>query len=138
MSGQHSEKAARITGCVAAADPTMRTGGWRIALTGAAQSVALPTAGKETLKKGSTLSGRFVRLLAVGANVQFAQGRGSAPVPVLNQASVMGTGHVGFAMTLANGVPEPIIIDTEATHFGWVSDAAAGFLEMVVADAPVP
>jgi hypothetical protein len=116
----------------------MRTGGWRIALTGTAQSVLLPTAGKETLKKGSTLSGRFVRLLAVGANVQFAQGRGAAPAPALNQVSVMGTGHVAFGQTIVNGVPEPIIVDTEATHFGWISDAAAGYLEMVVADAPVP
>jgi len=130
-----TETAARITGCIAAADATMRTGGWRIALTGAAQSVALPTAGAEKGKR-STLGGRFVRAMAVGANVQLAQGVGAAPTVVLNQVSVMGTGNAGFGMTLANGQAESFRLDSAATHLGWVSDAAAGFLELYVSDQP--
>lgn len=130
------DQAARITGPLAAVDATMRTGVWRIALTGAAQSVALPTAGKPA-DKGSTLAGRFVRVLAVGANVQLAQGIGSAPVVALNALSVMGTGNAAAGATFVNGLPEPFRIDSQATHLGWIADAGAGFLELYVSDQPV-
>jgi hypothetical protein len=131
-----TETAARITWAVAAADPTMRTGTFRIALTGAAQNVALPTAGADKGKR-STVGGRFVRVLATGANVQISQGIGAAPVVVLNQISVMGTGHAGAAPTCVNGLPESFRLESEATHLGWISDAAAGFLELFISDKPV-
>lgn len=138
MYTKSSEQAARITGPISAADATMRTGVWRIALTGSAQNVALPTSGAAVGKK-STLGARFVRLLAKGANVQFVQGTGSsAPTVTLNQVSVMGTGHVGAGMTLLDGVPEVFLVDSDSTYFAWISDAATGYLEMIVSDQPVP
>jgi hypothetical protein len=130
------EQAARVTGCIAAADPTLRTGGWRIALTGTAQSVALPTAGKVD-GKASTIAGRFVRIAAFGANVQLAQGIGAAPAVLLNQISVMGTGSASFGMTIIDGHPEQFRIDSQTTHLGFIATTGAGFLEMIVADQPV-
>lgn len=137
MSSQDANKAARVTGPIAAADATNRTGVVRIALTGSAQTATLPTTGRDPQKK-STLGARFIRIAAVGANVQFAQGLGSAPTIVQNQAAAVGTGHASAGATLFNGVAEQFMLDSAATHLGFIGDGgAAGYLEFYVSDQPV-
>lgn len=133
------DQAARVTGPIAAADATWRTGVIRVAVDGTQQSLALPTTGKDP-NRGSTIGGRFIRILAMGANVQFAQGRGTAPALVLTDVASGGppvTPDVNSGATLVNGIPDGFIVDSQATHFGYRSDAA-GFLEFFVSDKPVP
>lgn len=130
------EQAARVVGPIVAADATNRTGVIRVANTGSAQTATLPTSGAERGKK-STLAKRFIRIAAVGANVQFGFGIGSAPTIVLNQASAVGTGHVSAGATLFSNNPEQFLIPSDATHIGWISDAAAGYLEFYVSDKAV-
>jgi len=136
------EKAANVTGPIItpqvvggalAADTTGLTGVMRIAVTGAAQSFALPAATSDPQKK-STMGKRFLRLVPVGVNVQLAQGAGAAPTIVLNQVSVIGTGHVGAGASFFNGVPDQWEIDQRATHVGFIGDAATGFLEYYISD----
>lgn len=142
--GIQAEKAAMISGPIVTAnaqgvltaDPTGITGVLRYALTGVAQSAQLPLEAAHPQKR-STLGKRFIRVLAVGANVQLAQGQGSAPTVVLNQVAAFGTGHVNAGATCVNGVEKEFEIDPRATHLGWVGDAgAAGFLEFFVSDGP--
>lgn len=137
MTGRYSEQAARVTGPIAAADATARTGVQRIAITGSNVQVTLPTTGKA---KGAstTVSKRFIRILAVGQNCQFAFGAGSAPTIVNNQAAAVGTGHVSAGMTLVDSIPEQMIVPNEATHFAFIGTSATGFLEFYVSDQPIP
>lgn len=133
--GSHMEQAARITGPISAADPTARRGVTRVALTGAAQNIALPTTGREP-GKASTLGSRFIRLLAVGANVQLVESVGAVTV-VLNQVAAVGTGNTQAGATYLNGAAESWRLDSATTHLSFISDAAAGFLEFYVSDQPV-
>lgn len=107
----------------------------RIAVTGSAQSFALPTTGANPGAK-STLGRRFIRFVFVGVNGQLAQGLGSAPTIVLNQVSVIGTGHASAAPTYFNSAPDQFQLDHRATHIGFIGDAATGFLEYYVSDQP--
>jgi predicted lipoprotein len=137
MTDRYSEQAARVTGPIAAADATARTGTQRIAITASNQQVTLPTTGKA---KGAstTISKRFIRILAVGQNCQWAWGAGSAPTIVYNQVAVVGTGHASAGGTLVDSVPEQMIVPNEATHFAFIGQSATGFLEFYVSDQPVP
>ena len=130
-----SEKAASVAGPIAAADPTGITGVMRIAVTGAAQSFALPAAAADPQKK-SSMGGRFIRLCFVGVNGQLAQGLGTAPTIVNNQVSVIGAGSAGAGATFFDGVPEHFDLDHRATHIGFIGASAAGFLEYYVSDKP--
>lgn len=135
----HIDQAARYTGPVSIADATGRTGVHRIAVTGASQSFALPASDSASSgKRRSAIGGRFMRIAAVGANVQWAFGYGSAPTITLNAISVSGTGNTAAGASLFNGVPEQPIIPSEATHVGFIGDVAAGYLEWYVSDQPVP
>ena len=136
-SNRCTEQAARITGPKAAADTTGLTGVMRYALTGANQQVTLPT--NSTVKgKKNNYGARFIRFLAMGANVQWAWGSGSAPTIVLNQASALGTGHVSAGATLVNGVPEQLMISSEATHIAFIGDnSTTGYLEFYLSDEPI-
>lgn len=132
-----TEQAARVTGPIAAADATARTGVMRVAFTGSAQTATLPTTGAEKGKK-STLGKRFIRIAAVGANAQWAFGVGSAPTIVLNQTAAVGTGNAGAGATLFNGLPEQLLIPSEVTHIGFIGDnSTTGYLEFYVSDQPV-
>lgn len=141
--GSQVDKAASISGPIITAsptgglvaDPSGLTGVMRIAVTGAAQNFPLPAATGDPQKK-STLGRRFIRILAMGSNVQLAQGAGAAPTIVLNQVSVIGTGHVGAGATFVNGIPEQFELDHRATHVGFIGDVASGFLEYYVSDGP--
>lgn len=139
--GSEMNQAARCTGPVSAADATWRTGVNRVALTGSAQSEVLPTTGKaDTKKVASTIAQRWVRVLAMGANVQLGLGRGSAPTIALNAVSTGGPPKAPLATagaTYINGLPDQFMIDSEVTHIGFIGDAgAAGFLEWYVSDQP--
>jgi hypothetical protein len=135
----HIDQAARHIGPVAAADATGRTGVMRIAVTGAAQSFALPAADSANSgRQRSAVGARFIRIACVGVNVQWAFGIGAAPTIALNEISVSGTGDVNAGATMFNSVPEQPIIPSGATHVGFIGDAAAGFLEWYVSDKPVP
>ena len=134
----HIDQAARYTGPVAAADATGRTGVMRIAVTGAAQNFALPTSDVASNgKRRSAVGGRFIRIVAVGVNVQWAFGYGTAPTIALNEISASGTGDVNAGASLFNSVPEHPLVPSEATHVGFIGDAAAGYLEWYVSDQPV-
>lgn len=127
--------AENVTGPLAAADATGRTGVMRIAVTTSADSFVLPTTGAAPGKR-STLGGRWIRILAMGANVQYAFGLGSAPSITTNEASAPGTGDANAGATLVASVPEQVMVPSEATHMGFRGDAA-GFLEFYVSDQPI-
>jgi hypothetical protein len=128
--------AENVTGPIAAADTTGRTGVMRIAVSGSAQNFALPTSGAAPGKR-HTLPARWLRIAAAGVNVQWAFGVGSAPTIALNQAAAVGTGHAAAGATLFNGIPEQVLVPSEATHVGFIGESAAGYLELYVSDQPI-
>lgn len=131
-------QAARVTGPIAAADATARTGVMRIALSGSAQNFALPTTDKADGKK-HTLSARWIRMYADGDSIQWAFGVGSAPTINRDEAAAVGTGDVNAGGTLVNGLPEHVLIPDEATHVGFISKTASpptSYLEFYVSDQP--
>jgi hypothetical protein len=139
MASPATEQAARVTGPIAAADLSGLTGVMRYAVSTSDGNVALPARdAAQPGSKKSKLSGRFIRMLAMGANVQYAFGTGtSAPDINLNETSALGTGDVNAGATLVNGIPEHVMVPSEATYLAWVGDGN-GFLEFYVSDQPVP
>lgn len=137
MSSEVEIKAARVTGPIASTDATWRKGVIRVALDGNAQSVALPTTGALP-NKDATISGRYIRLLVMGANAQVAQGLGSAPSINLNEVSAGGpplVPDVNSGATFVNGVPDQFELDAACTHIGFRGDGgAAGYIEFYVSD----
>lgn len=133
-------QAARITGPIAVSDTTNLLGVVRFAVSAVRVDQALPTdpVGAESHRKNA-LGGRFVRALAVGCNVQWAQGRGSAPAITFNALNNFGSGSAVAGGTLVNGVPEPIIVDSQSTHMSFICDAGqSGYVEFYVSDQAVP
>lgn len=138
MTERYSEQAARVTGPKAVADATARTGTQRIAITSTQTQVPLPTTGKAK-GKASTIGGRFIRLLAVGTNVQWSEGHGAASTVVFNQAAAVGTGHASAGATLMDGMPEQMQICSEVTHLTFIANTSlSGFVEFYVSDQPIP
>jgi hypothetical protein len=138
MASPSTEQAARVTGPIAAADVSGLTGVHRYAVTTSDGNVALTA--RDPAAPGyrkSKLGGRFIRLLAMGANVQYAFGTGAAAPDInLNETSALGTGDVNAGATLVNGIPEHVLVPSEATFLAWVGDGN-GFLEFYVSDQPV-
>lgn len=115
------DKAARVGHPTAAADPTGFQGVYRVALTGALQSFALP----------SGLAGRFATLTVVGdQDLQFAFGMGVAPALVLDQLSAPGTGHAAAGKTIFANTSLDRRISRGATHLSFIAKGAGGFLEL--------
>ncbi len=125
--------AEKLGGAVAAADATGLTGVYRYAASASNTSVALPVRGD---KRGgfSTLATRFLRVRAVGCNVQYAQGLGAAPTLVFNELSVWGTGDVNAGATVVDGTSEDFIVDAHATHLAWICSNATGTVEFYLSD----
>lgn len=93
MTSKNQEQAALLSHPVAALDPTGFTGVYRIALTGANQSIVLPT----------VWAGRFIELTVVSpagtTDVQYGFSK-VAQTLVRNQASAVGTGHAAAGKTI--------------------------------------
>jgi len=118
MGSVAEERAALIKAPVAAADATGATGVFRVAISGASQNAALPSA---WVQRG------FVCLYCT-ADVQYAFGIGAAPTLVLNQASAVGTGHVSAGKTLPAGQDKDVPIPVGATHIAWIG--SSGYIEL--------
>lgn len=132
-----TEKAARVTGPKGVADVSARTGVQRHAVTSTQIQITLPTTGKEKNVK-STIGKRWIRLLALGSNVQWSEGHGAATTVVYNQASATGTGHASAGATLIDSVPEQVMISSECTHLTFICPSGGtGFVEFHISDQPV-
>ena len=116
------QKAALLGHPIAAADATGITGVYRYALTGSAQSAAIP----------EEIRGKFCTLTVFSADdVQFAFGVAAAPVITLNQASALGTGSALAGKTLMARIPLDRMIPRAAAFLGWCSTGGGGgYLEI--------
>ena len=83
----------------------------------------------------SGLKGKWVRMLVVGANTQYAitLAGETAPTLVYNQASAWGTGHAGAGGTLVDSVPEQFVMPPTAKTLTVISSGTSGFLECYLA-----
>lgn len=143
MTDRFSEQAARILGPVAAADSTWKTGVVRFATTGANQAVTLPARDTTQMaSRKSPVNGRFLRVVALTSNVQFAFGLGAAPTLVASASGYASgalpgtqTPNAGAGMTILAGFPEQLIVPPDATHFSVFSEAAGAF-EAYISDGP--
>ena len=116
------DKAARVGHPLSAADASGTTGVYRMALTGALQSWAIPSA----------IRGKFVTItVCSNDDVQLAFGAGSAPALALNQLSALGTGHVGAGKTVLARTSLDRRVPGGATHLSVISTGTnGGFLEL--------
>jgi hypothetical protein len=128
MSGQHTDKAALVSHPLAAADPTGLTNVHRIALTGVAQSVAIPASWKH----------KFCLLTVdtATANVQYAFSAGAAATLVRDQAAAIGTGSAVAGATIFSKASKDGRIRAGVTHLNFISDSADGYLEIEISETP--
>ena len=106
------------------ADATGETGVLRVATTASSVAHTIP----------SGMKGRYVDLLVVGANTQYAitlEGL-TAPTLVYNQAAAFGTGHAAAGKTLVDGVEKSVFFPPNAKTITVISTGTAGFFEAVV------
>lgn len=82
----------------------------------------------------SYVRGRYIRLLTVGASVQwcFLLRGDTAPTLVYNQTSATGTGNAAAAQTLLDSQPEHVFCPPNAVRVVFISSAAAGNFEASV------
>lgn len=110
-----------------AADNTMTLpcGNQRIAVTGAAQTYAIPEA----------MRGKFIRFRAIGVEVQVSS-HTAATSMVLDQASsaAAGTSSAACAMTLFAGEFFDAELEPQATHLCWIGRSATGFVEFFISE----
>ena len=106
------------------ADATGETGTMRAATTIGSVPHTIP----------SGMKGRYVDLLVVGANTQYAitQGTNTAPTLVYNQASAFGTGHAAAGRTLVDSIEKPVYFPSDATTITVISTSTTGFFEAAV------
>jgi hypothetical protein len=127
MSGRLVEKAASPSHPLAVADATGLTNIHRIALTGVAQSIAIP----------ASWQGRFCLLTVDStADVQYAFSAGAAATLVLDQAAAIGTGSAAAGATIFAGGAKDARIRIGCTHINFIASAAGGFLEVEVSETP--
>lgn len=121
MATDRLDKAADVLPAIvtSTADATGAIGVMRVATT--ASSVA------HTIPAG--MRGKWVRLLVVGANTQYAITRSgeTAPTLVYNQASAFGTGHNAAGSTLVDSTPEHVRLPSTATTITVISSGTGGF-----------
>lgn len=127
MASKHQDKAALVSHPLAVADTSGLTNVHRIAISGAAQSIALP----------ASWQGKFVRLTVDSAvNVQYAFSSGAAATLVLDQASAIGTGHAACGASIFAGSSKDGRVRNGVTHLNFIGDSASGFLEVEISETP--
>lgn len=106
------------------ADSTGETGVMRVATTAGSVTHTIP----------SGMKGRYVDLMVVGANTQYAvtTGTNTAPTLVYNQASAFGTGHAAAGKTLVDSVEKAVFFPPDAASITVISSSTAGFFEAAV------
>jgi hypothetical protein len=106
------------------ADATGETGTLRTATTTSSAAHTIP----------SGMKGRYVDMLVIGANTQYAitKAGDTAPTLVYNQAAAWGTGHAAAGKTLVDSVEKSVFFPADATTLTVISSSTAGFLEAVV------
>jgi hypothetical protein len=123
------DKADAIQAPTVAADSTGLYGCWRISGITTAASVAVP----------ARYRNHYLRLKARDADIQIGFSAGAAGATlVLNQASTMGTGHVGAGYTLANGESIDVLVPYDATFLNYIVVSGTGRLEGFVSEARIP
>lgn len=123
MTSIDEEKAAARQGPTAAASSTGLTGTARIALTGAAQSVAVPV----------QMRGHYFTLViaTTSADVQRSWSNGAAGQSLtLNQPAALGTGNAAAGATLFSKTTNDEECPLDATFLNFISTSADGFLEI--------
>jgi len=136
--GVHVDKAACIGGPIIAADATGLTGVSGYAAATTTQTITLPTPANPVSTKKSTVGSRFMRVQAIGCNVQFGQViDGSSPTLVYGQASAANLGgHVSRGGTVQLGTTYEFIVDPRATKIVWIADNTTGQVEFHLAETP--
>ena len=125
-------KAAAIGGFVSGADATGARGTYRYAASTTPASAAVPSAWK----------GNFIRVLGTLADVQFMftcktanlAPPAAATAIVLDELAAIGTGDVNAGGTAVAGLPEHVIVPSDAEFVSWVSKSATGFVEFGIAE----
>jgi hypothetical protein len=133
MSGKSVEKACRVAHPRAALNPTGINGVYRIAVTNASQSIAVPL----------SLRARFLKLKLVSpagtTSVQYGVSKAAAgQTIVLNQLSALGTGHASAGGTIFPNSSEDALIEQDVTFLNFIGSAteASCFLEIFVSEVP--
>lgn len=127
MSSVDEEKAAARQGPVCAANALGLTGVHRVAISGSAQSVAVPAA----------LRSHYVTFVVAttSADVQRAWSSGAAgQTLVLNQAAAFGTGNAAAGATQFSKTKEDEQVPLDATFLNFIGTAADGYLEVYVSE----
>lgn len=122
------QKAALIGHPLASTDTTLGT--VRIAITGGAQSAAVP----------SSWQGKFFEITNDSAvDLQYAFSTGSAGVTLVNdQACTPSAGSAAAGKTIFAGASKDGRVRVGVTYLNWVTPAAStGFIEVTVSETPV-
>ena len=123
MSSGIQEAAALVGHPVGIVSTTGLSGVVRVALTGSAQNVAVP----------SSLRGKFVTITcASNDDIQYLfSTTGAAITVVKDQASTLGTGHAQAGKTVFSRTSVDRRVPLTATHLCWISTSTnGGFLEL--------
>ena len=126
MSSRFQEQA-QLAHPLTVADTTGLKGVFRIALTGVAQSLAVPAAWR----------GREVRIMVDStADVQYGFSTGAAgQTLVLDQLSALTLSSAAAGASILSTRERVGRVPTQATFVNFISSAAAGFLELEMSEA---
>ena len=130
MASDVLNRAALVSGPIAVADSTGATGVMRYATSASTQSVAVPAA----------MQGCWIKVQAVTLQVDWAFSTGAAATLVLNQASVLGTGHASSGDTLQSGSTDQVLVpkprDGKPVYLNFISSGTTGFFVFRKAETP--
>jgi len=130
MASDVLNRAALVSGPIAVADSTGATGVMRYATSASTQSVAVPAA----------MLGCWIKVQAVTLQVDWAFSTGAAATLVLNQASVLGTGHASSGDTLQSGSTDQVLVpkprDGKPVYLNFISSGTTGFFVFRKAETP--
>lgn len=126
---KNQEQAALLSHPVAALDPNGFTGVYRIALTGANQTVDIPT----------LWAGKFIELTVVSplgtTDVQYAFSKAAQAI-VRNQISSVGTGHAACGKTIFPNTSKDGRPRQGMEFLNFISSAVEGYLEIHISEVP--
>lgn len=123
-------RACLVSGPIAALDTSGATGVTRYATTAASQNALIPDA----------MRGCWIKIQAVGLQIDWAFSVGATQAIVLNQASTLGTGHASAGDTLQAGVTDQVLVpktkDNKPIYINFISSGTSGFLVFRKAEVP--
>lgn len=139
MSGKNQDQAALKSHPVAAADATGLTGVYRVAITGAAQSIVLPAAVAPSAAAQVGVASKFVSLRVVPSSptgttdIQYAFSK-AAQTLVRNQVSTTASPSAAAGATLSAGEVADGRIPATMAYLNIFGSAADGYIEYYVSE----